>query len=272
MVNLLLNLALVPSWGAEGSAWATVGARLCLALALLSWVWWLRDREHFGVRRRATGPRYRALLGVGAAAAISHAAESGAFSGMTMLAGRLGADAVSGYQILLNLLAIVFMVSLGLSSATSVLTSEAVGRGAPRDASRASLGGLALNAALMVLAGSIVWAAAPWIGRAYTANLTLATFVSGLMWLAAVVLLPDGAQVVAAAALRARGDNWFPTASHLLSYAVLMPGLAYWLAELQARGVAGLMLAILGASIVSSGVLCARLWHLHRQHPGLPIG
>lgn len=272
VVNLVLNLALVPSYGALGSAWATVGARLCLAIALLAWVWRLRDAVALGVRERSQGPSYRQLLGVGAAAAVSHAAESGAFSGLTLIAGRLGATEVSAYQILLNLMAIVFMVALGLSSATSVLTSDAVGRGAAREAGRASFTGLLLNTACMLLIALVVVAAAPWIARAYTVDLTLARTIASLLWLVAVILPPDGGQAVAAAALRARGDNWFPTASHLLAYAAIMPVLAYWLAEHEHLGVTGLMLAILAASIFSCGVLCLRLWHLHRQHQATSIG
>jgi multidrug resistance protein, MATE family len=265
-------LLLVPQYGVVGSAWATVGARLCLALGLVAWVWLSRDATQYGLRGAGRSPSYRALLGVGAAAALSHAAESGAFSGMTMLAGRLGAEAVAGYQILLNLMAIVFMVSLGVSSATAVLTSEATGRRELLQASRASFAGLLLNTMLMVSIGAAVLVFASSIGRAYTANLTLAAFVASVLWLVAVALPPDGAQVVAAAALRARGDNWFPTASHLLSYALVMPALAYWLAEARHHGVEGLMLAILGASVLSCGLLCLRLRHLHRQGSGLPIG
>jgi len=258
--NLALNLALVPKFGAVGSAWSTVGARFCMSFGLMVWVWFLRDGERFGVRRRATEPSFRALLVVGAAAALSHAAESGAFSGMTLLAGRLGADAVAGYQILLNVLAVVFMVSLGVASATTVLTSQAVGSGAPSDATRASFTGLAVNALFMLVAGSLAFAFSQLIGRAYTANLSLAASVSSVMWLAAIIMLPDGGQVVVAAALRARGDNWFPTASHLTAYAVVMPALAIWLAELCKLGVTGLLLAILWASVLSCGVLCWRLW------------
>jgi MATE family multidrug resistance protein len=258
--NLGLNLALVPEFGAVGSAWSTVGARLCMALGLVAWVWLSPDAERFAVRRPAAGPSFKALLGVGFAAALSHAAESGAFSGMTLLAGRLGADAVSGYQILLNLLAIVFMVSLGVSSATAVLTSEATGRQAPRDADRASLGGLALNTLLMLAAGTLLFVFSGFIGRAYTADASLAAFIASVMWLAAIVLPPDGGQVVVASALRARGDNWFPTASHLLAYAIVMPALAFWLAEMRQLGVTGLMLAIFGASVLSCAVLCFRLY------------
>jgi len=260
--NLALNLALVPTYGAEGSAWATVGARLCLAIAVVLWVLRMKDAAHFGVRQSSLGPSYGALLRVGGAAAVSHAAEAGAFSGMTMIAGRIGADAVSTYQILLNLLAVVFMISLGLSSATAVLTAEAVGRRAPAEATRASFVGLATNTVFMLVCALAVYFFAGGIGRAYTANLSLAAAIASLMWLVALVLPPDGGQVVVAAALRARGDNWFPTASHLLAYALVMPALAFWLAEARGLGVQGLMLAILGSSLLSCAVLSWRLWLL----------
>jgi len=230
---------------------------------LLTWVLRLPDRERFGIRKRSAEPSYSALLGVGAAALVSHAAEAGAFSGMTIIAGRLGGDAVAAYQILLNLLAIVFMVALGFSSATAVLTSEAVGRHSTRDATRASVAGLLLNTLFMLLTALGVFAFSRFIGRAYTANLSLAAFVSSLLWLAAVIIPPDGAQVVVASALRARGDNWFPTGSHLLAYALVMPLLAFWLAETRGQGVTGLMLAIFVATLLSCAVLCLRLWWHH---------
>jgi MATE family multidrug resistance protein len=72
-------------------------------------------------------------------------------------------------------------------------------------------------------------------------------------------LLPDGAQVVAAGALRARGDNWFPTGSHLLAYAIIMPALGYLWSDRAGLGVPGLLWASLCASLVSAGVLVARL-------------
>lgn len=267
VLNLVLNLLLVPGWGAEGSAWATVAARGCLAIALVGWVLRLRERDTYGVLRSSARPGYRELLKVGAAAAVSHAAEASAFSGMTMLAGRIGASAVATYQILLNLLAILFMVSLGLSSATAVLTSDAVGRRAPAEATRASVTGVGINTGFMLAAALLVWAFARQVGLAYTADLQLAAAISGLIWLVALVLTPDGGQCVAAAALRARGDNWFPTASHLLAYALVMPALGFWWSERRGWGVAGLLLAILVASWLSFGVLLGRLWWLRAAIP-----
>jgi multidrug resistance protein, MATE family len=268
LVNLGLNLWWVPDHGAVGSAWATVGARVFLAGALLLWIFLLRDGAHYGVRKLgAPGPNYRALLAVGVAAAVSQAVEAGAFSAMTVIAGRLGASVVAAYQIMLNLMAFVFMIALGLAAATAVLVSEAVGRQAPQDATRAGWTGIGLNAIAMILAAAAIMFFAEPIGRAYTADVALAALIASLMWIAALVLHPDGAQVVIASALRSRGDNWFPTFSHILAYAAVMPVLGYWLAERQGMGVSGLLFAIFWSSVLSAGVLIVRWWAVSRRMP-----
>lgn len=265
VLNLVLNLWLVPHFGAVGSAWSTVGARILLAGALIVWVMTMREARGFGVRARASQPGFGALLRVGAAAAVSQAAEAGAFSAMTIFAGRIGDSAVAAYQILLNQLALVFMVALGLSSATAVLTSEAIGRKAPRDATRASWTGVLLCAAAMSVFAAIFLTFPQTIARAYTGDVAIMTLTASLIPLSAAVFFPDGMQVVAAQALRARGDNWVPTASHVLSYAIVMPPLAFWLGEVQGHGVAGLMWAIFWSSVLSISVLTVRMWQLSRR-------
>jgi MATE family multidrug resistance protein len=265
-VNLALNWLWVPEHGAVGSAWATFGARVFLAATILICIWFLRDRAHYGVRKLgAVGPTYGALLGVGIAAAVSQAVEAGAFSAMTVIAARLGADVVSAYQILLNLMAFVFMIALGLGAATSVLVSEAIGRRAPADAVRAGWTGIALNTIAMLIMAALLLIFAEPIGRVYTADVALASLIASLMWAAALVLTPDGGQVVTASALRARGDNWFPTFSHIFAYAFVMPVLGYWLAEHLRMEVTGLLIAIFWSSVASVGVLLARWRMLERR-------
>jgi MATE family multidrug resistance protein len=258
--------SLAPEHGAIGSAWATVGARVFLAAVVLIWIFFLRDGPKYGVRKLGSpGPSYGALLAVGIAAAVSQAVEAGAFSAMTVIAGRLGAEIVAAYQILLNLMAFVFMLALGLAAATSVLVSEAVGRKARADAAGAGWTGIWLNAIAMVIAALLILLFSTPISHLYTADLALAAFIASLMWVVALVLHPDGAQVVIASALRARGDNWFPTFSHILAYAVVMPVLGYWLAEHQNMGVVGLLFAIFWSSVLSAAVLIVRWWILARK-------
>src|SRR5262249_51526866 len=218
--------------------------RVFLSGALLLCIFFLRDGDKYGVGTLGVkGHGFGALLAVGVASAVSQAVEAGAFSGMTVIAGRLGANIVAGYQILLNLMAFVFMIALGMAAATAVLVSEATGRKAPHDAARAGWTGIGLNEVSMLIAAAAIFLFAVPIGHAYTADVQLAALISSLMWICALVLHPDGAQVVTASALRARGDNWFPTFSHIVAYAVVMPVLGYWFAERLHLGVAGLLFA-----------------------------
>jgi MATE family multidrug resistance protein len=262
IVNIAANALLIPHFGAEGSAWATLASRAFLFLVLFGWIATRPFARDHGVFGRATpgAPGISAMLSVGVAASLSQAAEAGAFSAMTVIAGRIGDAEVAAYQIILNLLAVVFMIAMGIAAASAVLVSEAIGAGAPARARKAGWIGLALNTGFMLAAGLLLIAFAMPLARAFTADESLAALVAGLMWLAAIITLPDGGQVVAASALRARGDNWFPTASHILAYVVIMPPLAFWLAESQGQGVAGLLWAIFWASVVSVCVLIGRWW------------
>jgi MATE family multidrug resistance protein len=122
----------------------------------------------------------------------------------------------------------------------------------------------------MVLIGLFTYVLALPIASAYTVDTAVAQLVATCMPLAAAVMIFDGGQTVAASALRAQNDNWFPTGSHLLAYAVIMPGVGYVLAELQGLGVRGLMLAVFWASVFSVGVLASRLWWLTRARASPP--
>ena len=257
--NLGFDILLVPDFGAMGSAWATVATRGLLFVAIAIWIWRLRERRDFGVtRRNKLGPNYRALMTIGFAAAVSYAVEAGAFSGMTVIAGRIGGAEVAAYQILINVSSLVFMVAMGMSTATAVLVSEAFGAKSQRDVARAGWTGLGLNfvGSMLFAVGVVVFAHQ--IARGYTTDTALAALIAAHIWLCAIAFPPDGAQVVAANALRARGDNWFPTFSHIAAYLVVMPALGFWLAELEGMGVAGLLLAIFWASVLSGGVLVLR--------------
>jgi MATE family multidrug resistance protein len=203
-------------------------------------------------------------LAIGGAAALSQVAEAGAFAGMTVIAARIGEDSVAAYQVLLNMLAVVFMIAMGFAAAASVVTAEALSAGNPNKARQAGWLALGLNTLGMLACGVVLWIFGMDAARLYTSDSAIALVIAGAMGLLVLVLVFDGAQVVLAQTLRARQDNVFPTASHVLAYVIVMPPLAFLLAERLGRGVAGLMEAILIASVLSAFVLMARLVALTR--------
>jgi MATE family multidrug resistance protein len=83
--------------------------------------------------------------------------------------------------------------------------------------------------------------------------------------LSCLFLIPDALQVVVAQSLRARGDVWVPTFTHLASYGLVMMPLAWWLAIPMGLGLMGVVWAVIVASFLSAGLLLARFWILGRQ-------
>ena len=274
VVNLALNLVFVPGdfgpvpGGAAGSAIATTLTRTLMGIALAAYVWWLPDRERFGVRAKPSGDDLaaaRTQRRVGTAAALSGAIEDSGFTILTFVAGWLGALAVAAFVVGLNLAAVIFMVALGIGTATAVRVGFARGQGAPAAAARAGWLGLGLNTAIMGLCGLVLAAAPAAVVALFSGDAGLVAMAAPALVLLAWIMPLDGGQVVMASALRGLGDTWVPTALHTISYVFVMGPLGWLLAIPFGLGVPGLFLGMGGASAVSVSVLAARFAVLSRR-------
>jgi MATE family multidrug resistance protein len=202
---------------------------------------------------------------IGFGAGASNFFEVAAFASMNLIAGWIGGLAVAAWTIVINVAAIVFMVPLGLSTGAAVRVGRAYGARDPRGVIRAGLVAFAVTGIFGVLVSLAVWPDAPLIASAYTENpVTLAMAIPALA-LSALMYFPDSLQVVVAQSLRARGDVWLPTGTHLTSYIAIMMPLAWWLAIPRGLGVMGMAWAVVIASVVSAGLLLTRFWLLSRR-------
>lgn len=272
-LNLALNLLLVPgvfglpALGAIGAGWATFGSRGALLLMLAVYVWKMRDSAALGVFRRA--PREPAeeveqrRIGYGAGA--SQFVEAGAFAGMNIVAGWLGARETAAWAIVLNVTAIVFMVPLGLSTATAVLVGRAWGARDWRGVRRAAETGFMVAIVATGVAALIVWPGAPLIAASYAGEPALARLATAGLLLAPLFFVPDGLQVVAAQALRARDDVLVPTLTHVLSYAGVMLPLGWALAHPAGLGLPGVLWSVIVASFLAAGFLLFRFYLLQSR-------
>ncbi|HEX3364397.1 MATE family efflux transporter [Phenylobacterium sp.] len=272
-INLALDLILVPghfglpALGAIGGACATTGARTFLAVFMLGYIALMPEARALGVfdkpeKDRAAEAEQR-RIGFGAGA--SNFFEVAAFASMNIIAGWIGGLAVAAWAIVLNVAAIVFMVPLGLSTGAAVRVGRAYGAREPRGVIRAGLVAFGVTGLFGALVGLVIWPNAALISSAYTENpVTLAMAVPALI-LSCLMYLPDSLQVVVAQALRARGDVWLPTGTHLTSYIVIMMPLAWWLAIPRHMGIMGLVWSVVIASFVSGGLLLGRFWMLSRR-------
>jgi len=273
VVNLVLVLLLVPgtfglpALGAVGGAWATTGARGFLALSLVVYIATMRDARALGVfdRPARNRPAEADQRRIGYGAGASNFLETASFASMNIIAGWIGALTVAGWAIVLNVVAIAFMAPLGLAAATAVRVGSAYGERDPRALQRRALVAFAVTAVFGLVVSLVVWPASGLIVKAYTRDAATLAMAGPALALAGLFLIPDALQVVIAQALRARGDVWPPTFTHLASYGLVMMPLAWWLAIPLGLGLTGIVLAVTAASFLSAGLLAVRFWMLCRR-------
>lgn len=273
VVNVALCLLLVPgtfglpAMGAVGAGWATFGSRGILMVLMLLYILRMPQARELGVFSKPADSRAEATeqrrIGYGAGA--SYFVEAGAFAGMNIVAGWIGAVAVAGWAVVLNVAAIIFMVPLGLASATAVLVGRAYGARQPHAVNRAGNLGFALAAVFGTLVGLVVWPGADLIVRAYTTDPALIEMSRVALVLACLFFGADAVQVVAAQALRARGDVVVPTITHVISYALVMIPLGWALAIPAGTGLNGIVWGAVAASFLAAAFLLSRFWLLGRR-------
>jgi multidrug resistance protein, MATE family len=266
LVNLAANLLLVPgtfglpALGATGGAWSTFAARLALVVALAIYVLRMKEARELGVFEKPARDRPAEIeqrrIGYGAGA--SNFFEVSAFAGMNLVAGWIGALAVAAWAVVLNVAAIIFMIPLGVASATAVQVGRAYGARDPAGMTRAGWIAFAVIAVIGVIAGLLLYPTRHWVALAYTTDPAALELILPALVLTCFFLAPDAVQVVAAQALRARGEVWVPTITHLISYALVMGPLAWWLAIPRGMGLNGVVLSVIATSFLAAGFLLAR--------------
>ncbi len=284
-----------PALGVIGCSLATVCVMwLQLALAVV-----LLRRDPFYARfaifdvsfdklRRGLRPpdpaALRALLALGLPIGLSTVIEVSGFTFMAVFIARLGVIPVAGHQLTANVMAMLFMLPLALSNATSALVAQHVGARELHVAQRLGWHGMALAIGLATLCGvAVVLVRGPLVGL-YTSDAAVAAAAMPLMAWLALFHICDAAQTMAAFVLR----SWYVATVPTLIYAAALGGVGlgggyllafdvlghtpawlqgapgYW-----AAGTAGLALAALALSALWWWVLRQRMhegW-TERQRP-----
>ena len=258
VLNGVVGLILVPQYGAIGVAWATTASRWYMMIVFLIVIAVATP----AFKRSPKGPPGEFLRQnkVGIGTGVANAAEWGAFNLTFVIATLVSIDAGTIYGLTVQMMGVIFMIYMGMGTATSVRVAERFGRKdglGVREASR--LGVVAAIAVGLVLALILVLlrdAIAHWLltgpeaqasGESHATSLmpTLALMLA----FAAAVTLFDGLQVVGAMGLRAQGVVWLPTLIHVGSYIVVMLPLCMWLAFGPDRFPGGLSLGVWGVFI-----------------------
>ena len=273
LINVGLNLVFVyghfgaPAMGAEGSAIATTIVRCSLAIVLVTYIFKMSCRHKFGVGLFPAGgwPEWAEQRRVGYSSASSIGGESLGFASIGLFAGWLGEVPLAAYSIAHNLIAMAFMVSLGVASATVVRVGIARGRGDQGDIKLAGWTGFGVNTMFMGTIG-LGFALFPQVFASVYTNDTAVILQSvPLITFCGFVIIADGGQAVMVNALRGAGGIWAPALIQNFSFMLVMVPLGWWLAIKNSSGAIGLYEAILIATILSLSLLSLRFINVNMK-------
>jgi len=246
LLNFGLNYALMfEPWqlGATGAALATSITRWFMFLALAGYVLAMRERDRYGVRAPMTGHWHlqRKLARLGWPIALSFGLENGAFFAAATFAGWLGAVPLAAYQIVLNVMALIYMLAIGLATATAVRVGNAVGRRDRAGLARAGWVGLGLGIVMMLCLIPLLYGSSGAIARIYTADTAVVAIAAPGLVLAAWILVADASQGIMTGALRGAADIWACIGVQFISFWLISIPLCYLLAHPLELGIAGLL-------------------------------
>lgn len=267
-VHVPINWALIfgglglPALGLAGAAIGSSITTLLMLLGLAAWVkafrlhagaWRAWDRRSFSLRGLLQAGR----LGVPVGAQL--ASEAWAFSASTLLAGRMGTEAVGAHQIVLSMAALTFMVPLGISQGTSTRVGNLVGRGDPFAVRRAAGAGLVLAAGAAVLSAGCFLSFRFELPRIFTPESRIIELAASVLPVAAAFQLADSSQVVAGGILRGLGRSDAAAVANVFAYYVVGLPLSYVLSVHFGYGLFGIWCGLALGLLSVAAVLMTRV-------------
>jgi MATE family multidrug resistance protein len=280
LVNALGNWVLVygrfgaPALGAVGSAYATVAARVALAIFLWVVILGAERRRPSGlhdVRLTLDMRRMWRLVVLGTPAALQLALEVGVFATAAALAGQISPVALAANQVVLMVASFFFMVPFGLSSAAAVRVGQAVGRHDPAAVRRAGWCALGLATACAVVFAVLFVTMPGALLRLFTSERSVLVLGGSVLLVCAMFQPFDGLQAVATGALRGLGDTRTPMLANLLGHWLVGLPVGYVLCFWFGWGVLGLWTG-LSISLTLIGTVLLGVWHRRsRELVAVPV-
>jgi len=283
LLNIVLCWGLIfghgglPAMGIAGAGIATTISEVFMFAALLAFLLVdrrLRRYRLLGGFWRPDLARLRELWRIGLPMGLSMGFEVTGIIAAAFLCGMIGTEAIAAHAIAIQVASITFMVPLGLAQAATVRVGLAAGAGDHAGIGRAGWVALGLGIGFMaVMAVLLTSQAGPVVGLfldlGNPAALAVAQVAVPLLAVAGLFQVADGAQVVAAGALRGLKDTRMPMLYAGLGYWALAVPLGAALAFPAGLGALGVWGALALGLAVVAGLMTLR-WSRHRRLEQMP--
>lgn len=274
-LNFFLNWLLIfghfgfPRLELVGAGLGTLISRIIVFIALIIVV--LRHklfRKYIIIGKRQwflNRKTWKDLLYIGIPSSLQVGMESGAFAVSAILIGTIGAREQAAHQIAMSMVALTFMVSLGLSQAGSIRVSNSFGR---RDLPLLRLIGkttfiTALIYGALCAIGLIAFRS--YIPYMFTQDAAVIEITLGLLLLAGIFQISDSTQAVSSGLLRGVKDVRIPTLYIAIAYWVVGLPLGSLLTFYFDMGAAGIWVGFIAGLTVSAILLSLRFRNITRS-------
>lgn len=281
LLNALLNYALIfGHWGfprleLAGAGVSTTLVNLAMFALMLAYVLTHRRYRRYHILHnftRADWLHFRQLFAIGMPIGLMLVAEVGLFTSASLLQGWISAQSVAAHAVALQLSALAFMVPLGLSQATTVRVGLAYGQGSREGIALAGWVSLAATLIFMSTTCALFLLMPDRLVRLFLdpqnpANAVALALAAQFLLVTGVYQLADGAQVIAAAALRGLGDTRMPLILALIGFWVVGFPVSYLCGFVLGLGGMGIWYGLATGLAVSATLLVTRF--ARRERLGL---
>jgi MATE family multidrug resistance protein len=273
VVNGLLNYGLIhgawglPRLGYIGSCTATLITLWMMTIAIGLEIRLTKALRPFRLIGAIDWLIVKELAKLGWPIAFIMAVEIVLFSFAALLIGRFGATPLAAHQISMSVASVTFMVPLAISQAVNVRVGFYMGQNAPRAARAAAVAAFTLGVGFMGVMATILITAPGVIAGFYITSgdptrADVIALATKLLTIAALFQVFDGAQTIAAGALRGLKDTRIPAIAASIGYWGIGFTTAWILAVRMGLGAVGLWWGLASGLASVALLLSLRFWLL----------
>lgn len=280
---LLMNLAgnwlfikgfgMIPAFGLNGSALATLVSRVFMCAAMLGYIWANKRTNYY--LKIANVKNLRAevvrILRIGLPGGFSFFFEIAAFTLAVVMIGWLGEAQLAAHQIAINMASTTYMMATGIAAAGAIRVGYGYGQ---RDYAAILRTGNVLM--LLVVGFMALWCVLfvtsnNWLVSLYIQDKgSVASIAASLVLMAAVFQLSDGIQVAALGMLRSLNDVNVPTWITLFAYWGVGLPMSYVFAFPLGMDVVGVWVGLSLGLTISAILLTYRFYRLVKINKNQP--
>ena len=262
-INVVLNYVLIfgklgfPAYGLVGAGIGTLISRIFMPLMFMVFILrYARFKRFFVLARLQVIEKVRmlALLKIGVPIGFQIIVEVITFSIGAVMMGWLGETELAAHQVAIGLAGFTYMISLGISQATTIRISHQLGKHNFESLRMAAMASTHLVLTFMTVMGLVFVFGRDLLPVLFTEDREVIALASNLLIVAAIFQVFDGLQVIMLSTLRGMADVKIPMMMAFIAYLFIGVPTSYVLTFNLNAGPAGIWYGYL-AGLGSAGIM-----------------